>query len=107
MSDPGTCPTCGHVLWPTDGLTPVQRDMMLAIESYVDAFGCAPSLDNLADLMNRAKSGVHRVVTDLEKRGYISRMPYHARSIEILRRVPRPDKPIRDESGQPLMEAAQ
>lgn len=89
-----TCPTCGHALWPTDGITPRQRDAMIAIQGYTEQHGCAPSYDDIRCLIGLASKGsVHRIVNGLADRGYLSLWPARPRSIEILRRVPVPDAP--------------
>lgn len=83
------CPTCGHTLWPTDGITPRMRDTMIAIQGYYDLHGVPPSLDEVAALTGAAnRSSVHARIKRLEARGYLASTPARARSLTILRRVP-------------------
>lgn len=69
-------------------LTARQRDLMLFLQSYEDEHQACPSFDEMkAALGILSKSGVHRLITALEERGFIRRLHHRARSIEILRRI--------------------
>ena len=81
-------------------LTRKQRDLLVFIDRRLKETGVAPSLKEMADAMGlRSKSGTHRPVTALEERGFIRRMHFRARAIEVLRlpanmkqpALPRPD----------------
>lgn len=68
-------------------LTERQRDCLIAIEEALDRNGVAPTIRELtATLGFSSKQGTHRLLTLLENRGYIRRLPYKSRAIDILRR---------------------
>lgn len=64
-------------------LTAKMRDLYLYIKRYSEANeGVAPSFEEMMDHLGLAsKSGVHRLVTALEERGFVRRMPHRARAI--------------------------
>lgn len=68
-------------------LTHKQATLLRFIARYhADSGGVSPSYDNMRSaLALRSKSGVSRLLTALNERGYITRLPNRARSIEILR----------------------
>lgn len=64
-------------------LTPRQRDALAALERLTTD-GVAPSYEELGDAIGLPnKSGVHRLVTGLEARGYLRRMPHLRRTLEL------------------------
>ena len=68
-------------------LTKKQRELLLFITKRLDEDGVSPSFDEMKDALDLAsKSGVHRLVSALEERGFIRRLPHRARALEILRR---------------------
>lgn len=68
----------------TGGLTARQRDLLTFIRRYIGQHGIAPSFDEMkAELGLASKSGIHRMISGLEERGYISRMPDRARAITL------------------------
>lgn len=67
-------------------LTRKQLDLLNLISKRVKEDGVSPSFDEMKDALNlRSKSGIHRLITALEERGFIRRLPHRARAIEILR----------------------
>lgn len=67
-------------------LTKKQYDLLTFIHKRVQKDGVSPSFDEMkAALDLRSKSGIHRLITALEERGFIRRLPHRARAIEILR----------------------
>lgn len=81
-------------------LTPKQRDLLEYIDDYIKQKHACPSFDEMTEAMRlTSKSGVHRLITALEGRGYIRRMPHRARAIEVIRRVgePTPQRPAHEE----------
>ena len=67
-------------------LTRRQRDLLTYLDAYQKTRGYSPSFDEMKDALNlRSKSGVHRMVEALEERGFIRRLRYHARAIEVIR----------------------
>jgi DNA-binding MarR family transcriptional regulator len=66
------------------GLTPRQSDALRFIREYLTANGITPTYDEIAPGIGlRSKAGVHRLVSALEERGHITRMPGRARSIAL------------------------
>lgn len=66
-------------------LTEKQRGLLDYLAKMQQA-GKSPSYDEMATAIGQAsKSGVQRLVNGLEERGFIRRLPHHARSIEVLR----------------------
>ncbi|MEM8791118.1 MAG: transcriptional repressor LexA [Pseudomonadota bacterium] len=67
-------------------LTKKQYDLLMFIHERVQRDGVSPSFDEMkAALDLRSKSGIHRLVTALEERGFIRRLAHRARAVEILR----------------------
>lgn len=67
-------------------LTKKQYDLLMFIHKRVQQDGVSPSFDEMkAALDLRSKSGIHRLITALEERGFIRRLPHRARAIEIMR----------------------
>lgn len=67
-------------------LTQRQLQLLRFIYAYVAEHGVPPSFDEMrAALRLRSKSGIHRLISGLEERGYIRRLAYRARAIEILK----------------------
>lgn len=67
-------------------LTQRQLQLLRFIHAYVAEHGVPPSFDEMrAALKLRSKSGIHRLISGLEERGYIRRLAYRARAIEILK----------------------
>jgi len=67
-------------------LTKKQHDLLMFIHRRVQRDGVPPSFDEMkAALDLRSKSGIHRLITALEERGYIRRLAHRARAVEILR----------------------
>ena len=67
-------------------LTKKQRDLLAFIHKRVQRDGVPPSFDEMKDALDlRSKSGIHRLITALEERGFIRRLAHRARAIEIVR----------------------
>lgn len=67
-------------------LTVKQRDLLLLIDRHLKASGVVPSFDEMKDALGlRSKSGIHRLITSLEERGFIRRLPHRARALEIIK----------------------
>lgn len=67
-------------------LTPKQHRLLMYLHDQIRKNGYAPSYDEMRDALDlRSKSGIHRLVTALEERKFIRRLPHKARTIEILR----------------------
>jgi repressor LexA len=66
------------------GLTRSQRDVLDFIKAYLDQHGIPPTFQDIADSVGlRSKGGIHRVLTALEERGHIERLPARARAIRL------------------------
>ncbi|MFK5996476.1 MAG: transcriptional repressor LexA [Rhodobacterales bacterium] len=67
-------------------LTRKQLDLLNFIHNRMQKEGIPPSFDEMKDALNlRSKSGIHRLITALEERGFIRRLPHRARALEIIR----------------------
>ena len=67
-------------------LTQKQKDLLLLIDRKIKAVGVPPSYDEMKDHLGLAsKSGIHRLITALEERGFIRRLPNKARALEVLK----------------------
>ena len=70
-------------------LTPRQHQLLRFIHGYVTKNGIPPSFEEMRDNLNlKSKSGIHRLISGLEDRGYIRRLPHRARALELLRPPP-------------------
>lgn len=82
------CQKCGHpyTIEPPRGLTQKQSDLYKFLVFYSNKRGIPPSFDEMKRHLGLAsKSAVHRIISALEERGYIRRLPHRARTIEIIR----------------------
>lgn len=67
-------------------LTKKQKDLLLFIHNRVQETGVSPSFDEMKDALElKSKSGIHRLITALEERGFIRRLAHRARALEILK----------------------
>lgn len=66
-------------------MTPQQKRLYDIIKAELDATGVCPSYEEMRVRMGlKSKSGIHRLVCQLDERGYIRRLPHRDRSIEII-----------------------
>lgn len=67
-------------------LTQKQKDLLMFIHDRLKETGVPPSFDEMKDALDlKSKSGIHRLITALEERGFIRKLPHRARALEILR----------------------
>jgi repressor LexA len=67
-------------------LTRKQLELLRFIHERVKEAGIPPSFDEMKDALDlRSKSGIHRLITALEERGFIRRLPNRARAIEVIK----------------------
>jgi len=67
-------------------LTRKQKELLILIRDRLARDGIPPSFDEMKEALGlRSKSGIHRLITGLEERGFIKRLPHRARALEILR----------------------
>ena len=67
-------------------LTRKQLELLDFIKTRTDRDGVPPSFDEMKDALDlRSKSGIHRLITALEERGFIRRLAHRARALEIIK----------------------
>src|SRR5215218_7266231 len=82
VSGPKTTPTGGLL----EMLTRKQYELLRFINERLKEAGVPPSFDEMKDALDlRSKSGIHRLITALEERGFIRRLPNRARAIEVIK----------------------
>ena len=93
-------------------LTQKQKDLLTLLDTRIKAVGVPPSYDEMKDALGLAsKSGIHRLITALEERGFIRRLPNKARAIEVLKvpndlktdLAPRVPEPANDTVAIPMV----
>ena len=73
-------------------LTKKQYELLVFIDARLRERGVSPSFDEMKDALNlKSKSGIHRLITALEERGFIRRLAHRARALEVVR-LPDPIK---------------
>ena len=67
-------------------LTRKQHQLLTYIDQVLRETGISPSYDEMKAALNlKSKSGIHRLITGLEERGFIRRLPHRARALEVLK----------------------
>ncbi|WP_155263016.1 transcriptional repressor LexA [Sphingomonas segetis] len=67
-------------------LTAKQRELLMFIDERLKQDGVSPSFDEMREALElKSKSGVHRLISALEERGFIRRLPNRARALEVLK----------------------
>ena len=67
-------------------LTRKQYELLLFIDQRLKEHGVSPSFDEMKEALDlKSKSGIHRLITGLEERGFIRRLPHRARALEVLK----------------------
>ena len=67
-------------------LTKKQHELLTFIHGHIRQDGISPSFDEMKDALNlKSKSGIHRLITALEERGFIRRLAHRARALEVLK----------------------
>ncbi|MEQ8664433.1 MAG: transcriptional repressor LexA [Rhodospirillales bacterium] len=67
-------------------LTRKQHELLIFIADRLQETGVPPSFDEMKDAVGlKSKSGIHRLISALEERGFIRRLPHRARALEIIR----------------------
>ncbi|MDA8231722.1 MAG: transcriptional repressor LexA [Magnetospirillum sp.] len=67
-------------------LTRKQYELLMFIDQRLRATGISPSFDEMKEALDlRSKSGIHRLITALEERGFIRRLAHRARALEVVR----------------------
>jgi repressor LexA len=67
-------------------LTRKQFELLMFIHERLKEAGVPPSFDEMKEALDlRSKSGIHRLITALEERGFIRRLPHRARALEVVK----------------------
>ena len=67
-------------------LTAKQHELIRFIQTRLEETGISPSFEEMKDALDlKSKSGVHRLISALEERGFIRRLPNRARALEVLK----------------------
>lgn len=67
-------------------LTRKQHELIRFIQERLEATGISPSFEEMKEALDlKSKSGVHRLISALEERGFIRRLPNRARALEVLK----------------------
>ncbi len=80
-------------------LTTKQHELLVFIDKHLRQTGCSPSFEEMKDALDlRSKSGIHRLITALEERGFLRRHKHRARALEVVR-LSEDFSPERPETG--------
>jgi len=67
-------------------LTKKQHELLTFLNGRLKETGVSPSYDEMKDALGlKSKSGIHRLITGLEERGFIRRLPHRARALEVVK----------------------
>lgn len=70
-------------------LTKKQHELLLFIQRRLQVDGVSPSFEEMKEALRlRSKSGIHRLITALEERGFLRRLPHRARALEVVKLPP-------------------
>lgn len=85
-------------------LTRKQHELLMFIDRHLRDTGFSPSFEEMKGALSlKSKSGIHRLITALEERGFLRRRAHRARALEVIRlpenlaprtRTPKPDAPL-------------
>ncbi len=68
-------------------LTKKQYELLMFINRRLAQDGVSPSFEEMKDALGlKSKSGIHRLISGLEERGFIRRLPHRARALEVMKR---------------------
>ena len=69
-------------------LTKKQKELFVYLRNYISSNDISPSFEEMKNAVNlKSKSGIHRLITSLEQRGYIKRLKHKARAMEITKEL--------------------
>ena len=69
-------------------LTKKQKELFIYLNDYISRNDISPSFEEMKNAVNlKSKSGIHRLITSLEQRGYIRRLKHKARAMEIIKNL--------------------
>jgi repressor LexA len=82
-------------------LTRKQHELLMFINQRLTATGVSPSFDEMKDALTlRSKSGIHRLISGLEERGFIRRLAHRARALEVIKLPEESAAPAAAEKGR-------
>ncbi|WP_260583276.1 transcriptional repressor LexA [Sphingopyxis sp. PET50] len=83
-------------------LTAKQHELLHFIQQKLDASGISPSFEEMKEALGlKSKSGIHRLISALEERGFLRRLPNRARALEVVK-LPEGGKAARGDNVVPL-----
>jgi repressor LexA len=81
-------------------LTTKQHELLAFIDKHLRETGCSPSFEEMKDALDlKSKSGIHRLISALEERGFLRRHKHRARALEVVRLSEDLNALQRDRSG--------
>jgi repressor LexA len=87
-------------------LTKKQHELLMFINRRLAQDGVSPSFEEMKDALGlKSKSGIHRLISGLEERGFIRRLPHRARALEVMKRPEEMsigDAPVSDPAAAPI-----
>src|SRR5258708_30206408 len=87
-------------------LTRKQYELLVFINRRLSDGGVSPSFEEMKDALGlKSKSGIHRLISGLEERGFIRRLPHRARALEVMKRPEEMsigDAPVADPATAPI-----
>ena len=87
-------------------LTRKQHELLRFIQERLRESGVPPSFDEMKDALDlRSKSGIHRLITALEERGFLRRLPHRARALEVVKLPEQATTPLPTPGGWTTMDA--
>lgn len=87
-------------------LTRKQHELLVYIRKHIDESGVSPSFEEMKDALDlKSKSGVHRLISALEERGFIRRLANRARALEVLKMPDGRLAPAAANDGAPFVPA--
>jgi len=88
-------------------LTAKQHELLLYIHRRLGESGVSPSFDEMREALDlKSKSGVHRLISALEERGFIRRLPNRARALEVVKLPEAMAPPAPTPAARPVIPAA-
>ncbi len=67
-------------------LTIKQHELLAFIDKHLRETGCSPSFEEMKDALDlKSKSGIHRLISALEERGFLRRHKHRARALEVIK----------------------
>ncbi len=87
-------------------LTKKQHELICFIADRLNATGISPSFEEMKDALDlKSKSGVHRLISALEERGFLRRLPNRARALEVVK-MPERSEPKKAAPAKPAPQRA-